>query len=154
MLHRRLRNVTHGLISSFFDLYLFLTLIVLSFILIIMCHMITNQVSFFFNFNRQDVEMPMSCWLPKGRRWMAEAEIKHGRVAMMACLIFAILELSSKAHSGRDLSVFVVGLGVFGKWCMMNDDHWWMMNDEWWVRKMMNKLQQHFRLPRSIMDTL
>jgi len=46
--------------------------------------------------NLKDVEMPMSCWLPKGRRWMAEAEIKHGRVAMMACLIFAILELSSK----------------------------------------------------------
>ena len=48
----------------------------------------------------QDVEMPMSCWLPKGRRWMAEAELKHGRVAMMACLIFACLELSTKAPQG------------------------------------------------------
>lgn len=46
--------------------------------------------------NLKDVEMPMSCWLPKGRRWMAEAELKHGRVAMMACLIFACLELSTK----------------------------------------------------------
>lgn len=46
--------------------------------------------------NLKDVEMPMSCWLPKGRRWMAEAELKHGRVAMMACFIFAFLELSTK----------------------------------------------------------
>lgn len=121
MLHRRLRNVTHRLISSFFG-FVFVFDLDSSIIQHIDHHVSHDHQSsfFFFNFNRQDVEMPMSCWLPKGRRWMAEAEIKHGRVAMMACLIFAILELSSKAHSGRDLCVFVVGLGVFGE--MMHDE--------------------------------
>lgn len=46
--------------------------------------------------NLKDFEMPMSCWLPKGRRWMAEAELKHGRLAMLACLAFAFIELSTK----------------------------------------------------------
>ena len=49
-------------------------------------------------FSGEDVEMPMSCLLPKGRQWMAEAELKNGRTAMMACLGIGIFELSTKAR--------------------------------------------------------
>ncbi|CAE7414987.1 unnamed protein product [Symbiodinium natans] len=44
----------------------------------------------------KDFEMPMACWLPQGRRWTAEAELKHGRLAMLAALAFAFTELTTK----------------------------------------------------------
>ena len=42
--------------------------------------------------------MPMVGWLPQGRRWTAEAELKHGRLAMLAALAFAFTELTTKAE--------------------------------------------------------
>ncbi|CAE7743765.1 unnamed protein product, partial [Symbiodinium pilosum] len=46
--------------------------------------------------NLKDFEMPMVGWLPQGRRWTAEAELKHGRLAMLAALAFAFTELTTK----------------------------------------------------------
>ncbi|CAE7840890.1 pksN [Symbiodinium sp. CCMP2592] len=40
----------------------------------------------------KDFELPMACWLPQGRRWTAEAELKNGRLAMLAAVAFAFIE--------------------------------------------------------------
>jgi len=44
----------------------------------------------------KDFELPMVCWLPQGRRWTAEAELKNGRLAMLAAVAFAFIEVTTK----------------------------------------------------------
>lgn len=44
----------------------------------------------------KDFELPMACWLPQGRRWTAEAELKNGRLAMLAAVAFAFIEVTTK----------------------------------------------------------
>jgi len=46
--------------------------------------------------NLKDFELPMARWLPVGRHWTSEAELKHGRLAMLAALAFAVLEITTK----------------------------------------------------------
>jgi len=60
----------------------------------------------FYNFDPlelKDFELPMVGWLPRGRRWTAEAELKNGRLAMMATLAFAFLELTTKVPIIRQM---------------------------------------------------
>ena len=44
----------------------------------------------------------MARWLPVGRHWTSEAELKHGRLAMLAALAFAVLEITTKADARVD----------------------------------------------------
>jgi len=44
----------------------------------------------------KDFSMPMSGMLPKGRQWMGEAELKNGRLAMIAITAYAFQEFVSK----------------------------------------------------------
>lgn len=46
--------------------------------------------------NLKDFELPMACWLPQGRRWTAEAELKNGRLAMLAAVAFGFIEVTTK----------------------------------------------------------